>query len=264
MNKQIFVDESISDELLIFSGVIFDPGDVDPFSKEWNRLLPKGQRELGKKQRDSCFARKLYRRSIKHVYGVFDAVIPLNDYEDERKRWLNETIPIYNKILRDNPHWEALKPERLTKQSHHRTIPYAAFFSFFEQIQLKFGLTEPVDITFDEFGRTEFQQGVRKGFEFHRKTVAPDQRSVMGEVPKFVDSKACPPIQLADLWAWWRRKGVIKNGKRDLSQNPIPWSELGDKLWMFGTYWERADIKDSFTKMLVRLYDSRPRIIRPV
>ena len=263
MNKQIFVDESISHGLLVFSGVIFDPGDVNPFSMEWRRLLPKGQGELGKKQRDSRLAGELYRLSIKYVYGVYDSVIPLNEYEDERNRWLNETIPSYNTILRDNPFWEELNPEGLTQLCHQRYIAYPAFCSFFEQIQLKFGLTEPVDVTFDELGDPEFQQKVREGFELHRETVAPDQRLVMGEPPKFVDSKDCPPIQLADLWAWWRRKAVIESGKLDVSQNPIPWSESGDIPRMHGTYWDRTDIKASFRQMLGRLYDRRSRIIRP-
>ena len=263
MNKQIFVDESESDGFLIFSGVIFDPGDVNPFSMEWRRLLPKGQGELGKRQRDSRLAGELYRLSIKYVYGVYDSVIPLNDYMDELNRWLNETVPFWNTILLDAPFWEELKPEDLTQLRHRRYIAYPAFCSFFEQIQLKFGLTEPVDVTFDEYGDPALQQKIREGFQLHRETVTPDQRLVMGEPPKFVDSKDCPPIQLADLWAWWRRRAVIESGNLDVSQNPIPWSEAGDIRRMYGTYWDRTDINASFRKKLQMLHDLSSRIIRP-
>ena len=176
MNKQIFVDESVSHGFLIFSGVIFDPEDVNPFSMEWRKLLPQGQRELGKGQRDSRLASELYKLSIKYIYGVYDLVIPLDDYEDVLNRWRNETVPFWNTILFESPFWEELKPEELTLLDHERYKAYPAFCSFFEQIQLKFGLTEPVDVIFDEYGDPALQERIREGFELHRETVAPDQR----------------------------------------------------------------------------------------
>ena len=208
-------------------------------------------------------ARKLYSLSTKYIYGVYDLFIPLNDYEEELNRWLNETIPFWNTILLDSPFWDELKPEDLTQLRHQRYIAYPAFCSFFEQIQLKFGLTEPVDVTFDEYGDPALQQRISEGFELHRETVPPDQRLVMGQPPKFVDSKDCPPIQLADLWAWWRRRAVIESGNLDVSHNPIPWSEPGDIPRMFGTYWDRTDIRASFRGKLRLLHDLSSRIIRP-
>ena len=230
---------------------------------EWRKLLPQGQRELGKGQRDSRLASELYKLSIKYIYGVYDLVIPLDDYEDVLKRWRNETVPFWNTILFESPFWEELKPEELTLLDHERYKAYPAFCSFFEQIQLKFGLTEPVDVIFDEYGDPALQERIREGFELHRETVAPDQRLVMGKPPKFVDSEDCPPIQLADLWAWWRRKAVIESRSLDVSQIPIPYSEPGDIPRLFGTFWDRADIEASFRKKLRMLYDYSSRIIRP-
>ena len=143
MNKQMFVDESASDGRLIYSGVIFKPENVAPFSTEYRNIYPKG--ELGKKKRSktSGRAKTLYRLGIKYAYGTFDLVIPETDYNEEFLKF-KEKCSSWNYFLSGMSYWEEFNPEASTL-CNPRYAGYIACCSFFEQIQLKFGLTEPVD-----------------------------------------------------------------------------------------------------------------------
>ena len=272
MNKQMFVDESeASGQLFIVSGAILNLEDVELLSKEWWKLLPKGQ-ELSKdgrrksKRRDSPLAEQLYMQSIPYIHAVYDVAIPVKAYKAEFAR-MKERVALRNKILMDVPFWDALEPEAFNQWSY-RYMSYIACCSFFGQLQVKFasavqpGLSEPVDITFDRFSDPDFQDKIRQGFEVHRETVPPGQRSLMGQPPQFEDSKNSPPVQFADLWAWWRRKTSLKDKKFDGSQNPIPWGKQSDVL-MLSTAWKQEDIRDTFDKKLDMWLDLCPRVIRP-
>ena len=217
------------------------------------------------RKRDSARARRLYTSTIKYVFGVYDLIIPVDVYEAEFDRWVTESVPLQNQILSASPRWRKVSPAQLAHLRSRRYISYIACSSFFEQLMSKFGFTEPVDLTFDEYSNRKFQDEIRRGYEVHRETVSPRQRAVMGAPPKFAYSKDSPHIQFADLWAWWRRKMVLESGARDAEQiakcNPVP-PDWGGEPIRLCTYWDQADIRVSFRQKLGQAFDLTSRIIQ--
>ena len=210
-------------------------------------------------------ARRLYERTIEYVSCVYDLIIPVDLYEAEFDRWVTESVPVQNRILSASPRWREISPADLAYLRDRRYISYIACCSFSEQLLSKSGLTEPVDLTFDEYSNLKFQDKIRRGYEVHRETVAPKQRAVMGAPLKFAYSKDSPHIQFADLWAWWRRKMVLESGAQDAEQiakcNPVPQDWGGDPIRLC-TYWDQADIRVSFSQKFGEVFDQTPRIIQ--
>ena len=263
MNKQMFVDETeVPSQLFLLTGVILKLEDVMPFSEAWWKLLPKGQ-ERKKRQHNSPLAKALYTQSLPYIHAVYEVAIPIKPYKEVLAR-LKERVDFCNRIHQDASFYTPLELKALRRWSY-RNMACIACISLFEQHQVEFGsialnLDEPVDITFDQFRDTAFQDQIREGFEIHRETVPPEQRAVMGRPPQFADSKDCPPIQFADRWGWWRQKVSRPEKLFDGARNPTPW---GGDVKLRSTAWTREDMEATFKKKLDLWIDSCPRVIRP-
>ena len=258
----MFVDESeVPGQLFLLTGLILKPEDIMPFSEAWWSVLPKGQ-ELKKEQRRSARAKKLYTQALPFIHVVYEIAIPIKPYK-EALAALKERIEFCNTLHEGATFYTPLEPEVVGRRWSYRNMAHVMCASFFEQLQVKFGLDfdlmEPVDITFDQFREKAFQDQVREGFEIHRETVPPEQRAVMGRTPLFVNSKECPPVQFSDLWGWWRQRSSRPELKYDNTRNPTPW---GGDVKMLCTFWTHGEMQDTFKKKLDLWMDTSPRVIQ--
>lgn len=66
-------------------------------------------------------------------------------------------------------------------------------------------LNEPIDFYFDE---TSDKVHIQKIWGEYMEARPPEIRKRYGSQPRFADDRLFPPLQAADLWAWWVRKWI--------------------------------------------------------
>lgn len=86
---------------------------------------------------------------------------------------------------------------------------YLAFTSIVSDVasqQQVHGINEEIDFIFDEqvmeWGK------IADGWNDLRANASPETRHLIGSVPAFLDDRKFPPLQAADLLAWWVRRMV--------------------------------------------------------
>ena len=115
------------------------------------------------------------------------------------------------------------------------------------QSQMAWGLTETVDVVFDERPEEE-KVVIRDAWNLYLATVTDEVRSTTGKPPVFADDKQVLPLQAADMWSWWCRKTWLENGgtiPRD--SYPIPWGIYGD-LPQLIMQWTAEDIDHELSR----------------
>lgn len=94
------------------------------------------------------------------------------------------------------------------------------------QNQQAWGVDEPIDFIFDE--RSEEGQ-IRDVWQYYLSTLHEKIKALHGRKPIFENDDRVLPLQAADMWAWWCRRGWLEHcGQLPSDFYPIPWGEIGD------------------------------------
>jgi hypothetical protein len=105
------------------------------------------------------------------------------------------------------------------------TNPYyfsvKAIINMTAQHQKKMGFHEPIDFIFDDQSE---KQVIRDAWDTYLQSpITPEVKEVTGAEPQFLKDDGMPPLQAADLFAWWMRIQWEKHGTLCREQLPFPW-----------------------------------------
>jgi hypothetical protein len=125
---------------------------------------------------------------------------------------------------------------------------FKAITNILAQKQHELGLYEPVDLIFDEDGEAS-RLKVEDAWTLLKVAAPPEVRKLMGDEPSWRNDKKVPPLQAADLFAWWVRKfsleGIVPNDEGF----PLPW-KLKRKIPGLHMEFGREAFRHEFEKML--------------
>jgi Protein of unknown function (DUF3800) len=115
------------------------------------------------------------------------------------------------------------------------------------QYQHELGIKEPIDFIFDS--QTE-QEKVRQAWDAYvNGQITTEVRALTGEKPLFLDDKKHPPLQAADIYAWWLREAWEKGGMDAfLHKWPFPW-KINRDFRRFLMALDEGDIRTELTKL---------------
>lgn len=124
---------------------------------------------------------------------------------------------------------------------------YTAFDQFVRGLtanQHRLGIHEPVNVILDE---GHDQEKCLRGWGIAKKWGHPAVRSLLGETPEFRDSKANPPLQAADMLAYWLRESQLRTPLQAPDFNlRFPWSVQSKDMTGFVLFFTRDMIRRNF------------------
>ncbi len=98
-----------------------------------------------------------------------------------------------------------------------------AIINMTAQHQTKMGFHEPIDFIFDNQNPGE-ERAIRDAWHYYLDgPITDDVRKLTGALPQFGKDEALPPLQAADLLAWWMRDRHQKDGTLLIEELPFPW-----------------------------------------
>jgi len=194
-------------DLLVLAGYVAPSKVWDDFSKDWqNRLSEmrisrfKMNEMVGRPE----FAGYFYRAIEEHkISAAISCVI--------RTRELRKAVAEFP--------WpgDLNRPEGLTNPYY---FAFKAITDSLSQYQGDLGIDEPVDFVFDNESEKTKLSGI---WPMLKLSSAPDFRKNMGREPIFLNDDKTPPLQAADLYAWWVRKWTVDHVADWGEKLPFPW-----------------------------------------
>lgn len=131
-------------------------------------------------------------------------------------------IKVLNEVV-DQIHWERPNGEMTPLEKMFRNPYYLASKALMRNVfghAKEMGFSEPIDFIFDE--QTHEKVALIDAWEYFKKTMPDEIKSMMGAIPKFEDDEKFLPLQAADLAAGHIRQ-YEENVGSSLDQNPYPW-----------------------------------------
>ena len=208
-----YIDESSRDGLYVMAGYLAPRSNWSALAAEWTQLLGLGPPHFRKVAEvkmsemtsplglEQC--ELFYRIIEKHVLAQVSCCVKLEDLKAAHSRmsW---------------PHW--LDNVDILINEH-----YNAFDAIVRGLALeshRIGINEPVDIVFDEHSSST---KCLRAWRILKNGGHPDVVGMLGNVPTFEDSKVVPPLQAADMLAYWVR--TTAHAKREAAdpQATFPW-----------------------------------------
>lgn len=83
------------------------------------------------------------------------------------------------------------------------------------------GMAEPIQVFFDRQESTE--KHLDEAWAFYDSRLSDEKRQIIGSRMIHLDSQDSPPLQAADLAAWWYRKRWKRDGDFSEESFPFPW-----------------------------------------
>jgi Protein of unknown function (DUF3800) len=192
---------------LVVAGYIASPEAWMEFSREWQSRLAQARLQYFKMHEMAArpeIAGWFYRTVEEHnIKAAISCVINTTDLVEVfgRIKWPPYII---NLESFSNPYYFAFKAIIDVLAQQHETI----------------GLKEQVNFVFDNEAE---KKNTLKYWEPIKMNSAPEFAKWMGNAPVYRDDRTTPPLQAADLYAWWilkwERQG-LEDWARDL---PFPW-----------------------------------------
>lgn len=217
---QAYIDDSKSDgKLFVLAGYVAPAEAWAAFSDEWKAELDQapalGEFKMAEMNRRSSWNPNTWERcgrfySIieRHVSAAISVTIPLDGFANAVR---GSIWPpgMENPEAIHSPYWWA----------------YQAIITSLARHQDQLGLTEPVDLVFDEQSERAHGRGT---WEDYKGTAPPEEQRVMGDPPIFRRSHSVMPLQAADLYAWWVRRWIVDGVSDGLERLAFKWSITRD------------------------------------
>jgi hypothetical protein len=102
---------------------------------------------------------------------------------------------------------------------------FKAIMDKFAQNQSQLRIEEPVDFVFDE--ETEKKRCL-EAWDRLKYNASANVRRLLGDKPIYLDDKTTPPLQAADLYAYWVRDWEVKGVNEAIATLPFPWEKNAD------------------------------------
>lgn len=205
---QAYIDDSLSKgKVLVLAGYVASVETWEAFSAEWQRRLDDAHldvfkmAQVGSDPRAWDVAGYFYRVIEEHAKGFLAVAVeiePLHRLVDELfvvekgGEWIA------------NPYW----------------LAFRAMIDFTVQYQHELGITEPIDLIFDERGEKD---DVREGFAVFKESCRDEFKERLGVEPRFEDDRRFLPLQAADMLAWLIRRHWLEHGSIVRPPIGIPW-----------------------------------------
>jgi hypothetical protein len=202
---QAYIDDSTqSGSVMVLAGYMATADQWRAFSERWRQALEMKPRISVFKMRDIQMKDKVdseraelhYRIIEEHIGSGFCVAIPLNAF--------------------------ATVSEELHLEKKFRKPFYMAWIlliSALRMLHTNYGWQQAVSLTFDEqLG----QDTVLEAWDILRTKYNGDTFPII-ETPIFRSDDDCPPLQAADLLAWWARKKWTAHNKFGHDSWPFPW-----------------------------------------
>jgi Protein of unknown function (DUF3800) len=200
-----FIDDSYrKDGVYVLGGYIASAAAWAKLAKDWEELLPLfGRRKSNGKYH---FKMSEMARHIDHVVPFHHVIerhigvslafqMRLDDLDRARRRIIIEGTHL---VWQLNPFKFAFR--ELLKHFHLARVEENK-----ELLERRLPLESPVDFYFDKESSSSEIIGVWERFVATRPE---NIRHLYGSMPRFEDDEVFLPLQAADFWAWWVRKGA--------------------------------------------------------
>jgi hypothetical protein len=213
-NFKAYIDGSGTGDpnLLVLGGYVAPSSVWDEFSVDWrNRLreMKIVRFKMNEMVARPEFAGYFYRAIEEHkIAAAISCAVHTNELR---------------KAVAEFP-WPAplVQPEGLTNPYY---FSFKAVTDILAQHQRDLGIDEPVDFIFDNETEKPKLTGI---WPMLKLSSAPEFRKNMGAEPVFLKDDDTPPLQAADLYAWWVRKWIA-DGVADWGEKlPFPWGMKRD------------------------------------
>ncbi|MBY9062280.1 DUF3800 domain-containing protein [Sphingomonas yunnanensis] len=223
---QLFVDESASDGLFVFAGVLANLPDWERFSESWQELL----KPFGTLAADGVYHFKMsemaaleermarmpafYRVMAEHVRAYFSISIRQDDLDHARKHIVGLTSPRNMSMLED--------PYQICFNLFLGSI--AGRWKLLKPMLHEVGVEDaPMDVIFDCHTH---QASLKAAWEY--LDAAKMFPMFTESSPKFINDRERVPLQAADLWAWWVRRWIIVGESDKLGSHDFPFLDQKD------------------------------------
>jgi len=240
---QAFIDDSGrgQDPAFVLAGWIARPEQWAEFSTEWEKVLHQHPRIEYFKMREAMSFQNHFSgwskpdrdNKISSLFAVIEQFVMHGIYI---------VIPslIYKQYaaLIDHP-----------KASDPYFLALFSMMTMISELEDKYGITEPVDFTFD------YQQGMERpiqaAWDALKSSSSSGVRRRLGRRPEFDDDKVSMPLQAADLHAWWMRRGFRDETENRERLSPI-WKQTKE-LTSIGIRMDEAQIFEFFASISTAL-----------
>jgi hypothetical protein len=227
MVLQAFIDESVSEGgTFVLAGYIATAEAWADFSKEWEELLPTTTKGKSGRYRFKMSEMARYMDRVPPFYEVIRryAVFALSCKIDigELRRAIaridnpNGSID-FGKIA--DPYFFCFRALMDTFHNN-RIINEGA-----EYVQKILPLDQQIDFYFDDHTAKSAIVPMWEGYMVSRED---EFRDLYGAVPRFENDEVFMPLQAADFWAWWARKGYDESRFEDIRRGDFgAWQAKG-------------------------------------
>jgi hypothetical protein len=225
---QAFIDDSASNGgTFVLAGYIASAEQWAAFAPEWESLLPLATRGSNKqrfKMSEMGGARmqhvpKFYGLAEKYAAFAISCKIDVGDLARAFDRiWIDGVHIDFARFSRmNNPYfvtfWKLLECFHVTRLQNPRLMP--ADVSLSEVLPLD----QKIDFYFDEHSA---KNSILEVWNLFLNDIPEETRALFGHMPRFEDDECFMPLQAADFWAWWVRKGHEDGKLREYEQARFP------------------------------------------
>lgn len=216
MVLQAYIDDSCDQtrsSVFVLGGFLGDSENWEAFSQEWNDQLRKSHIDSFKCSRMPISSAP---ELVAMYYRIIERHIPLS-IDCTLK------IPVWKRVVNEFEWPDSTLSRKLKKLVEN---PY--FYTSKRLMQALFGLTRDIgfkgeiDLFFDE--QVGEKNSLLEAWDYFKATSHTNSQEQMGAKPSFKDDRNCPPLQAADLIAWFIRKAACE-GREPYDCDIFPWRE---------------------------------------
>jgi CDP-glycerol glycerophosphotransferase (TagB/SpsB family) len=208
---QAFVDDSYTPNgVFVLAGYVATAEAWAKFSDEWEKLLPLARRnnrgthrfKMSEMTHDLEHIIPFYRVIEKYALMSLSCKIDMRDLNRAKSRvWVEDRLTM-SWGPAEYPY--TFCTESLLGIFHGRRVAR----SFSERLNEILSLDQQVDFYFDEQSQ---KIAILSAWENFIESHADEAKGLFGATPRFEDDEKFLPLQAADFWAWWVRRGYETN-----------------------------------------------------
>jgi hypothetical protein len=266
---QLYVDESISHrrnrKAYVAAGYIASASAWADFSVEWEALLPLTRRGRSGKYRFKMSEMQAHMEKVPAFYEVIRrhalVAVSMTIFEDDfeaalARIWSDNTVLVINPVreLRYMVKTTIMEGiyNYLGRNTGNSTINKLG-----DRVEkaLEGNFGQPLDIYFDNESGSDLLLEWWQEMSEEKKWLAPES---VGGMPRFEDDEDFLPLQAADFWAWWVRKGEEDDTIQEIMDGKFgSWSSV-DHVPVLRLYTKEDMLVETFINSFLANVSVRP------